>query len=170
MAILDRVKERIETDLSDDEINSMISEAQGEIDQRFGPVGEPVTINLSGDKPTLDLIRPADPDETITVEEYGTALDPEDFELRNNGRTLARIGRRHFGRLIRVTYQPVDDSPQREEVTIKLVILGITYRGANKNVAVGDSSLTGSVTPTAHQDERESLLSALIPHKGLLIR
>src|SRR3546814_12777099 len=45
MALLDRVKERCGSDLSDTELSSMIDAIVGELDARLGPVG-PVTVEL----------------------------------------------------------------------------------------------------------------------------
>ena len=64
---------------------------------------------------------------------------------------------------MRLTYTPVSDSKQREEVTIKIVHLSITYQGLNKQERAGDYSRGGSVTADAFDKERNILINSLAP-------
>lgn len=176
MALRDRVKERIETDLSVGELDSLIAEAQSAIRDRWGPDrgDEPITVSLKGGGRIIDLSRPADVEEDVVVTEYstytdfiiggeGTVLEVEDYSIRNGGRTLDRVSCR-WGSTVELAYTPVDDQAQRDEVAIKLVKLSIEYAAASK-VTVGDVS-------TDHVDyeaEREKLLGSLSPRKGLLL-
>src|SRR3546814_18134539 len=58
MALLDRVKERCGSDLSDTELSSMIDAIVGELDARLGPVGA-VTVELGDpDDPHSRFHRP----------------------------------------------------------------------------------------------------------------
>src|SRR3546814_19248344 len=78
MALLDRVKERCGSDLSDTELSSMIDAIVGELDARLGPVG-PVTVEL-GDPAdphsrfhrTLRVLPPIDAEAELTIVD----LDP----------------------------------------------------------------------------------------------
>lgn len=84
MALLDRVKERTGSDLSDTELQAMIDGITAELDARLGPAGE-VTVELGDlDNPwdrtmrTLRLARPIDVTQAVTVH--------EDFRVRRAGR------------------------------------------------------------------------------------
>jgi hypothetical protein len=180
MALLDRVKERIETDLSDAELQRLIDEANEEIIARYGPHADstaPITVSVRGGGRVIDLIRPIDTDEDIVVTEYstagfivgesGTLLGADDYRVRNGGRTLDRLSGGYstrWGGTVEITYTPVNDGNQRQEVTIKLVALAIEY-GPYEKRTVGDVS-------TDHVDyakEREKLIGSLNPRKGLLL-
>jgi hypothetical protein len=176
MAILDRVKERIETDLSDSELDAMITAVQAEIDRRFGAVGA-ITVHLDGDRDLygdhrfLTLWRALDGSQTVTVVEIDgtdeTTLAADDYRVLHGGRTLERLvdgtnGRKRWQRLVRVAYTPVSDQPQRDEVTIKLVQLDVEYRGLSGERA-GDWQAS---YPDAAA-EREKLLASLAPRPRL---
>lgn len=172
MALLDRVKERIETDLTDGELNLMIAEQQAEITKRYGATGE-ITVDLSGRRRAVDLIKPLDQGETITVLEFaneiassgsGTTLLATEYRVLNAGRTIQRLDQ-DFEVLVRVTYTPTDDQAQRDEITIKLVQLAIQYEALTSD-AVGDSTI-GHVD---QHNEREMLLSELSPRTGLFLK
>lgn len=182
MALLDRVKERIETDLSDAELGSLISEAQAEIVSRFGPdrdTGDPLVLEFSGFRRYLDLIRPLDPDQTVAITEKSrpsasaVTLTTADWTLRNEGRTIERLERmlvhsrtleRLWDAIVEVTYVPKDDQPQRDEATIKLVQLSIAYEAVDAR-SVGDVSTTHK----GFRAERDAILDSISPRKGLLI-
>ena len=183
MVALARVKERIETDLSDAELQAMIDKVNAEIEARFGPNAE-ITVHLDGDRELagdrrfLSLTRPADQAQTITVVEIDgtteTTLAADDFRVLHRGRTLERRvggtnGRLTWQRLVKVTYTPVSDARQRDEVTIKLVQLDITYRGLDKQEGAGDFSRSGSVTADAYPRERDALLAQLAPRRGMVL-
>lgn len=167
MALLDRVKERVESDLSDTELGNLITEAQRAISERFGPdrnTSSPITVTLDGGTRTLDLARPLDTAQTVVVTEYlgsvpdstlddwagavleetATVLQATDYRVRNGGRTLERIftgpnSRARWGTRVDVTYVPVDDQAKRDEVVIKLVALAVEYEGVVERRA-GDTS------------------------------
>ena len=173
MALLDRVKERTETDLTDGELTSLIAEAQAEIRERYGPdrsVAAPIAVSVDGGSPLLNLTRPLDAAQTVSVVEYvgygfdapsQTTLAADDYRVRNGGRSLLRLSdgtnaRSSWGDRVVVTYVPVDDQPQRDEVTIKLVILALQYEGVERR-HVGDVTTDHS----DYQRERERLLGSL---------
>lgn len=182
MALLDRVKTRVETDLSDTELELLIAEAQAEIVRRWGPDRDteaPITVTVDGGGAIVDLKRPLDADEDVVVVEhqgYGfvsasedLTLATDDYEIRNGGRTLARLSTgtnssHRWGYRASITYVPADDQPQRDEVVIKLVKLAIQHEEVSSE-RVGD-------TQTSHLDyteEREKLIGSLNPRPGLLL-
>jgi hypothetical protein len=186
MPLLDRVKERTGTDLSDAELQAMINAIAAELAARLGPVG-PVTIE-SGDptdpdsrfRRTLRLARPIDTGATLTIVEIDPgntgaagdeiALAAGDYRVLHGGRTLQRTtsgpnGRAYWAPLVRVTYTPVSDQAVRDEATIKLIQLDLSYRGGLKSERAGDYSFTLSGDPVA---DREAILASLAP-KGAMV-
>lgn len=177
MTTLSRVKERIETDLSDTELQAMIDEVVAEVELRYG-VNAEITVfldgdrDLAGDRKFLSLVRP-DGGGTITVTEIAgtteTLMSANDFRILNGGRTLERLadgdnGASVWERLVRVKYTPVDDGKQRVETIILLVQLGIEYRGL-KSEKAGDWN-AGFIDYIV---EREALISRLTPRRGVLM-
>lgn len=182
MPLIDRVKERIETDLSDAELQRLIDEANQEVIDRHGAHANsaaPITVALEGDREALSLARPIDSAQTVTITEYvanpptgvetATVLAASDWRSWHGGRTLQRLAsgtnsRTRWGTRVSITYTPKNDGNQRDEVIIKLVQLTIEFEGVSERT-VGD-------TRQRHADfqtERERLLRSLEPRKGLLI-
>ncbi len=179
MVALARVQERIETDLSAAELQNMIDEVQTEIDSRFGPLTA-ITVfldedrELAGDRRFLRLIRPADTAQTITVVEIDgtteTVLASDDFRVLYNGNTLERLrdgtnGRTFWERVVKVTYTPIFDTKQRDEVIIQVVQLGVTNLGSIKSSRAGDSDTTYNNYMTL----RNEFINSLVPGRGLLM-
>ncbi len=187
MALLDRVKERTGSDLSDSELQAMIDAITAELDARFGPAGEitaqlgdPVDPASSGLR-NLRLLRPADLAEPIMVTESNpgnsgaaeddTILDPADFRVLHGGRTLQRLtggpnSAAHWSPLVSVTYTPVSQAAARDEVTIKLVQLDLSYRGGLKSEKAGDYSFTLSGDMAS---DREAILVTLEDRRGMVM-
>lgn len=179
--LVQRINDRVEHDLIDSEIALMIAEAQATITDRYGPPANPaspITVTVDGSRRRLDLVRPIDVAQAVTVSErvYGWSSAPAavlstDYIVRNGGRTLDRITtstswRGEWGAHVTVTYTPVDDSVQRDEVTIGLVQLGIDRLGVKRREA-------GDVKTEAADYEalRNALLLSLAPRRGgLLLR
>lgn len=177
MAILDRVRERTESDLTDTEITSLISDAQGEITARWGAVGE-VAVDFDGGVRSLDFARPIDTAEDVTIVEHtdyptGTTtrtLVAGDYSIRNGGRTIVRLAsgtnrEQYWAPKTVVTYTPVSDQDQRDEVTVKLCVLSIEY-DATSGTRVGDASQQN----LDYEAEREKLIASLAPRGGALVR
>lgn len=187
MPLLDRVKERTGSDLSDAELQAMIDAIAAELAVRLGPVGQ-ITLEL-GDptdpasrfRRTLRLPRPADVGEPVTVVEVDPANDGDasaevelvaaDFRVLHGGRTLQRLtagpnGRSYWAPQVRVTYSPVSDQALRDEATIKLVALDLSYRGGLKSERAGDYQFTLSGDPAA---DREAILASLAPKIGVVM-
>ena len=72
MALLDRLKGRVETDLSDIELQAMIDETVAEIEARFGVNASIIEI-VDGDRIFLSLHRLIDDGQSITVVEITPA-------------------------------------------------------------------------------------------------
>lgn len=185
--LLDRVKLRIATDLPDAELLAMIDAIAAELDARFGPSGA-ITVDL-GDpadpssryRTTLRLLRAADTAQPITITEIdpgntGNAADervlaPEDFRVTHGGRTIQRLtggpnGLPYWAPLVRVTYTPVGLAAARDEVTIKLIALDLSYRGALRSERAGDYQVTLSGDMAA---DREAILRTLEDRRGMVM-
>lgn len=179
MALIDRVKERSGTDLSDDELQAMIDAISDEIEARHGPAG-PIEAML-GDfleagrwRKALRVVRPIDVSEPLEIVEIDpagtggakteTTLGDADYRIFHSGRTLQRLTggpnpNTFWAPLVRVTYTPAGDQAARDEVTIKIIQLDLSYRGGLKSEKAGDYSFTlgsGDVN-----EEREKLLASL---------
>lgn len=187
MALLDRVKLRVLSDLPDGELQAMIDAITAELDARFGVAGA-ITVVL-GDpadpasrfNTTLRLLRPADTAQTITVTEIDpgntgsaadeTELDAADFRVLHGGRTLQRLtggpnARSHWAPLVRVEYTPIGLAAARDEVTIKLIALDLSYRGALRSERAGDYQVTLSGDMAA---DREAILQTLEDRRGMVM-
>lgn len=177
MALIDRVKERIESDLTDPELQLLIDEANAAVIAQHGPHADPlapITVIRDGHRRTLDFVRPIDDGETVTITETvgtdDTTLAADDWRLRNRGRTLERLdtgtnARFEWGRVVSVTYTPVNDGNERQEAIIKLVQLAVEFEGVESR-RIGDHQ-------QSHADyvaERERILGELSQRRGLLVR
>jgi hypothetical protein len=189
------VRGRFETDLSDPSLQALIDEATGEIIRRFGPyrdTGTPITVTIKGRRRRLDLLRPLDASQSIAIVEYHSlwgwgetdiTLAADDYRVWFAGRQLERLHtgtnpRWHWGERVEVTYVPVDDTLQRDEVAVKLVILALNYQGVI-DLKVGDVQTTygqrsagqnPGQSPLFYNVERDNLLKTLQPRRGLMLR
>lgn len=191
MALLDRIKERSGSDLSDQELESIILAIGAELDARLGPVG-PVTKEL-GDpsdphsrfnhslrvSPPIDMSA-GGADVTIIELDPGNSGDPAaeiillqgDYRVLHDGRTIQRLtsgpnGRSYWAPMVRVTYTPAGTSqPARDEALIKIAMIDLSYRGGLKSERAGDYSMTLSGDPVA---DREAVIAGLIPASGFLL-
>lgn len=184
MALLDRVKERTGTDLSDTEITAMIAGIAAEIALLHGPASGEIN-DVVGDpadrhrwRTTIMLARPIDAAQAIAIVEIDpgngalasgeTTLVAADYRLLHGGRTLQRLstgphGHLYWAPMVDITYTPADLVTQaaRDEVTIKLIQLDLSYRGLIKSERAGDYQWSGSVSSDSYSAEREKLLGSL---------
>lgn len=190
MALLDRVKERTGSDLSDAELQAMIDGIAEELDARLGPTGA-ITVEL-GDlsdpdmrfRRSLRLVRPIDRGEAVTIVELdpgnsGTAtaelaLAADDYAIRHNGRTIHRLvsgtnGRDYWAPLVRITYTPTGEAAARDEATIKLIQLDLSYRGMIKSERAGDYQWASSLSSDSFAKERENIIDALAQRRGMVM-
>ena len=186
-ALLDRVRLRVPTDLPDHELLTMIDDIGRELDERVGVTGA-IEVEL-GDPlnpadrllTTLRLNRPADKAQPITVVEidpgntglasHETVLTAADFRVLHGGRTLQRLtggpnARTHWAPMVRVLYTPVGLAAARDEVTIKLIALDLSYRGALRGERAGDYQFTLTGDPVA---DREAILKTLQDRGGMVM-
>lgn len=147
----------------------------------------PIAMNADG-TPVSDLVVTefwrslpfGDPQQTV--------LTDADYRIWFDGRTLERIysGPNNWGSIawgrdpdpasrfgwggsagwVTVTYVPVNDGDQREEVILKLAILDLLYNPKVQE-RVGREI---DEQPTVYSEERERLLAMLQPRRGLLLR
>ena len=186
-ALLDRVKLRVPTDLPDSELLSMIGDIERDLDERFGVTGA-ITVELGdplnpGDRlvTTLRLLRPADTAQPFTITEidpgntglaeHETVLTAADFRVLHGGRTLQRLtggpnARTHWAPLVRVLYTPTGLAAARDEVTIKLIALDLSYRGALRSEKAGDYAFTISGDMAK---DREAILQTLEDRRGMVM-
>ena len=179
MALIDRVKARVPSDLADAELQAMIDAITAEIEARFGAAG-PVTETL-GDfldagrwRRTLRLNRAIDASQPVEIVELDpgntgqavaeTTLAAADYRILHGGRTLQRLtggpnANGFWAPLVRITYTPRTDQAAREEVTIKIIQLDLSYRGGLKSERAGDYSFT--LGGADLNEEREKLLASL---------
>ena len=145
----------VETDRSDDALNTLIADAEASLVIRYGAnYPGPVTVtrflaDLSLVTPTmLYLERPAASITSITefwgdpFREIETVLAPSDYRVHYGGRAVERLGnatnpRWLWGHRVDFSYVPVDDTPQRKRICIDLVKLALRYN-ATKEVVAGD--------------------------------
>ncbi len=183
MSLLFRLKGRVETDLTDLELQTMIDTEVAEIEDRFGVIAS-ITVLEDGRRHFINVHRRIDTAVTPVIVEIDpantgaaanrTTIAADDYRITNGGRTIERMidgtnGRDLWAPLVEFTYTPVSDQDRRDETTIKLVHLSITYQGLNKQESVGDHSRMGSVTANAFDKEREILINRLQPRGRLVM-
>ena len=181
MTVLDRVKERTESDLSDEELQSLVDEAVQDITLKLGPVADPdnpITVLLDGNREKIVLYRAVDVSQPIVVVEQwdsgfggitSITLDDDDYRIWLPGFTLERRWdggqsnpRRLWGDRVSITYTPVNDSNQRDEVTIKLVVLALQFDGFTSQTIGDFQGTTGD-----YQTLRNTLLTSIGPRHGM---
>ena len=156
------VREHVETDATDAALDRLIADAEALVDRTVGPDGEQ-TVELSGGARTLALPRPADTDQTITVETAEsfadwTAVDIGDFEAAYGGRLLRH--RTRWPARVKVTYTPTPLADRRDRVVIDLVHLAATYNGLLSSESAGD--YTSRMDPDAYEAQRQKLAGSLV--------
>lgn len=187
MALIDRVKERTSSDLSDTELQAMIDAILAELERRVGPAGA-ITVELGDlDDPhsrrtrSLRLARPIDTSEAIAITEFDphnsglvaaeTVLGADDYRVLHGGHTLQRLaagtnGRTYWAPLTRITYTPSDiDSAARDEAAIRLMALDLSERGLLKSERAGDYAFTLGDSKA----EREKILQSLAARSGMVL-
>lgn len=190
MALLDRVKERSGSDLSDTELAAIILAIGVELDGALGPVG-PVTREIGDPSDphsrffrTLLIAPPIDVSEDVTIVELdpgdsGDAaaeieLTAADYRVIHDGRTIQRLtsgpnGREYWAPLIRITYSPTGSAAAeavRDEAIIKIAMIDLYYRGGMKSERAGDYQITLSGDPVG---DRDAIINGLLPRGGFTL-
>ena len=182
------LKARVECDLDDTALQTLIDTNEQEIIARYGPYRDPttpITEALLGRRRRLDLARPIDDTEPVVVVEVDdesteTTLDTTDYRVWGD-RFLERLSmgtnrperRSRWAPRVVVTYVPQDDTPRRDEVTVKLVMLSIEYKGvATEKIGDVETSYGASriASELLYTKEREALLESLQPRGAVMIR
>ncbi len=182
MALLNRLKGRVETDLTDLELETMIDETVAEIEARFGIVGS-ITILLDGRRKFMVVHRPINEGLTVTVVEISvafaggsaneTTLSADDYRIRDGGRTIERLldgtnGATSWAPVVQLTYTPTSDQPQRDEVVIRVVMadIGRSTGGGLASERKGDWAVTYRDSAIS---EREALIASLAPRGRMMM-
>jgi hypothetical protein len=89
----------------------------------------------------------------------------------HGGRTLLRLtggdnGSAYWAPLVTVTYTPIGEAAAREEATIKLVALDLSFRGGLKSERAGDYSFTLSEDQAA---QREAIFEGLAQGRAMVM-
>lgn len=187
MALIDRVKERTGSDLSDAELSAMIAAITADLNARFGAIAQQtVKVGDLSEPGTpggrhLRLVLPIDTAQPISVVERSpgntgsasdrTTLSANDYEVLDGGRTLLRLtggdnDARYWAPLVEITYTPQGNQAARDEAVIKLIQLDLSYRGGLKSEKAGDYSFTLSGD---HAADREAILKTLEDRRGMLL-
>lgn len=160
--LLDRLKLRFETDLADNELQRIIDEGAAEIARLYGPdpdAGAPVVEVIPAGDTLIFLSRPAATITSVVITDSAgtetTLVADTDFRTWYGGRVIERVGGLYWAPST-VTYVPLDDTSQRQEVVIKLAILTLEYR-ALKSERAGDYSATFA----DYTEERAKILGSL---------
>lgn len=157
----EQFEEHFETDLGDDALDRLLTDAEDTIVRRFGPHTTQVEW-LDGLEELIFLQRRVssitEVVETIADEE--TILSADDYSLESY-RILRREydgtnGRRRWGDRVKVTYVPEDETGRRKRVQMDLVKLAIQHEGL-KSAGVGNLRLDAN----DYQKRREEILMAL---------
>ena len=140
MALLNRLKGRVETDLLDLELETMIDAEVAEIEARFGIIGS-ITAFEDGRRHFVNLHRRIDETKSVAVVEINpantgaaanrTTIASDDYRITDGGRTIERLidgtnGRGLSAPLVEFTYTPVSDQDRRDEIVIKRVLRSST--------------------------------------------
>ncbi len=178
MSLLNRLKGRVETDLTDLELEAMIDETVAEIEARFG-ANAAITELMEGRRKFLSVHRLINEALTITVVEIDpantgaaaneTTLAADDYRIRHGGRIVERLvdgtnGRLEWAQLVRLTYTPASDQPQRDETVIRVVQIDIEARGVSAE-KTGDFS----ASYLDATKERERLINRLAPRGRMVM-
>ena len=133
------IRARVETDLGDPALQSLLAAAREAVDERLGPIG-PLLERRSPAGPLLQLSRRAI--EILTVVENRVALEPAD-------------------------YQPLPDTARRDQAAIALVKLEIRHDPGIVSAKFGSWAETYSTQGgLSYEEQREAILCALEDDAG----
>lgn len=167
--LLTRIKERTESDLSDDELVRIASEARVEIVRLYGAdaTGDPITERVRSGAASFQTSQRIDSSQPVTITADSSVVDASTYHIIHGGRLVKRIGSalpRWYGD-VQITYTPQSDNQQRDEATIKLVSLALEYRGGTRYDSAGDASQGYAI----YTDERNAILRELAPHRSFMV-
>jgi hypothetical protein len=159
---VDQVRERVETSLSDEALDSLLAAQYTAIASKFGPEG-PITELLTGDAGDLLLLsRPAA--SISEVVEMGAELDPDDYALQTR-HLLVRLStgpnpsRRWRGR-IGITYAIAGDPEERDRIALALVGLELNHKPGITSIKIGQFSEAYGQGARSYPEEREAIFAS----------
>lgn len=161
--------------LSDESLLILLDAAAQAIVGYAGPAGE-ITERLHAHGELLMLSRPALTITTIVEDARWAAitLDDDDYEISSSGQTLLRLhdgtnpGYHWCGR-VDVTYQPQDDTAERQRVQRELVMLDISHQPGLASQSIGTWSETYSSSSTkSYAEQRADILASLGSGVGIV--
>lgn len=127
---VEELRAQVETDLADADLQLLINAAEQAVARVAGPLGDVVEIRAGGSSIVI-LNRRAATISTIREAGQDEDLDPDDFWLRSDQRSIDRLetgpdpSSTWRGPVV-VTYSPVDDVAERKAIAIKLVELDLS--------------------------------------------
>jgi hypothetical protein len=173
MLTVEELREHVGDGPSDDVLDRLLDAAIQALDMRYGferTYDEEVTERLV---PYGSLVYPFHRAQSVSsVLEADVALDPADYEIRNVGRTIARLASdgttTAWSVPVDVTYLPFDDDAERDRICVKLVELDLDYAPGLSGSTVGPWSEQHPADAKAYQMLRESILRTLrVPVVGI---
>lgn len=173
MLTVEELREHIGDGPSDDVLERLLDAAIQALDRRYGferATGEVVTERLL---PYGSLVYPFHRVQSVSsVEEDGETLDAADYEIRNVGRTIARLdadaAATAWTAPVYVTYLPFDDDAERDRICVKLVELDLDYAPGMTGSTVGAWMEQHPADAKAYRQTRESILrSYRVPAMGI---
>lgn len=143
------VRRRVQTDLSDSDLLSVIADEEAEIVSRLGAHGDGTTsVTEIYDAPAggdLFLRRKAQSITSITVTYAGnttpTTVSATGYVVRGAGRISHLAGGWGDG-IVTVTYIPADDRARRRQVIVELVRLALEQTALRAESVAGEYSYT----------------------------
>jgi len=162
------VTARVETDLPQATIETLIAAEAEDVESRYGPDDEQVDDLEGGGLWLFPQGRIEEVTSIVeTLSDADTTLAADDYRLENQGRMIRRLNtgtnqRTEWGDRARITYTPAGGAV-RKRVIQDLVHLAIQY-----NCLAGHASGEYSEQQREYQAEREKILKALRPNVRLV--
>ena len=176
----EQIDEHLETDLTETEITRLLESVDEDIVSVYGahPDGSAITETRNNIRRVQSIFLAYPYAQSVSsVSEYSydegsaraVAVDTDDYEVRNAGRILYRIGAR-WNYNVLVEYVPNDDVPQRKHIMIDLVKLSIQYTGTKTEAYGAGGSAGGRTEYLPYVDEYNKILHRLrTPSVGLMV-
>lgn len=158
-----QIKEHVETDLSYDELNLLLADAEQLITCTAGEPTASTETHLHSPREANTRIWLKQRAATITtviergIDGVETTLAGSGYRLMLEGRVLERINAA-WAPEVRIAYTPVSDLATRKRVQVDLVKLAIQYEALGSNAIGSDVSQSH----LSYQAEREKLLRGLV--------
>lgn len=147
---VDELRDLVASDLADDQLQTLIDREESALTARYGPPGDGVSTvaqTLRAYGGALFLPRAALSVSTITEATTlgGTpaTLSATDYAVDVDAGSITRLPEgRAWGRVVAVTYVPVDDRALRTQVLIELCRLALSQTALKSESVAGEYSLS----------------------------